>query len=256
MAARIVSLVPSLTELCFDLGLGPELCGRTDYCISPRGRVEAVPAMGGPKSVDLARLAAARPTHVLISPEENLPGIVPAIAELGAEAVCVHPVTPEDNLELFRRFGALFGRAAEARTLGEQLTDALAQARAFAAATPRLAVLPLLWKDPWVTAGPGTYVAAMLAAVGLDVVRSGEVAYPRLDDLAAAARGADWVLPTTEPYPFDAGGVAEIEAKLGRVSVALLDGEAVAWYGSRAVAALPALAAFKRGLLDSTPPRS
>lgn len=255
MTARIVSLVPSLTELCFDLGLGPELCGRTDYCIKPLGRVEAIPSMGGPKSVDAARLAAARPTHVLVSPEENLAGIVPMAETLGAEAVLVHPLAPTDNLALFRRFGALFDRVAEAEALSSRFEQALGQARACAEATPRIKVLPLIWKNPWVTASSGTYVAAMLAAVGLDV-GAGDALYPRLDDLAAAAQGVDWVLPTTEPYPFDADAVAALKAELGRGTVALIDGEALAWYGSRAIAALPLLCAFKRRLLDSATPRS
>ena len=202
-----------------------------------------------------ARLAEAHPTHVLVSPEETLPAIVPMAEALGAQAVLVHPLDPTDNLALFRRLGALFDRRREAEDLAIRFEDALAQARACAAATPRLTVLPLIWKSPWVTASRGTYVAAMLAAVGLDA-EARDVLYPRLDDLAAAARRVDWILPTTEPYPFDADAVAALKAELGRDTVALLDGEAVAWYGSRAIQALPLLAAFKRRLLDSAPPRS
>lgn len=256
MTARIVSLVPSLTELCFDLGLGPQLVGRTDYCIAPKGQVEAIAPVGGPKSVDAARLALGRPTHVLYSPEENLPEIVPLIADLGAEAVRVHPLAPADNLALYRRFGALFDRTDEAEALAARLEDALASAEAVASDTPRLKVLPLVWKDPWVTVSRGTYVAAMLAAVGLDTPDITGALYPRLDDLADTARRVDWVLPTTEPYPFDADAVAALRALLGRNSVALLDGEAVAWYGSRAIAALPLLCALKRRLLDSAVERS
>jgi ABC-type Fe3+-hydroxamate transport system substrate-binding protein len=256
MVARIVSLVPSLTELCFDLGLGPQLRGRTDYCIAPADRVEAIPSMGGPKSVDASRLAAAHPTHVLVSPEENLPGIVPMAEALGAEAVIVHPLAPTDNLALFRRFGTLFDCDAKAATLAQHLESALDHASACAEATPRLKVLPLIWKDPWVTASPGTYVAAMLAAVGLDTVGTGDALYPRLDDLAAAARRVDWILPTTEPYPFDGDAIAALKVELRRDTVALVDGEAVAWYGSRAIRALPLLSALKRRLLDSARPRS
>lgn len=256
MTPRIVSLVPSLTELCFDLGLGPHLHGRTDYCISPPGRVEAVPSMGGPKSVDAEALRAAHPTHVLISPEENRADVAPMIADCGAEAVLVHPLTPADNLSLFRRFGRIFDRETEAGLLAERLEAAMAQAAAVRAATPRLKVLPLVWRAPWVTVNPTTYVAAMLAAVGLDTVATGEPLYPRIDNLAEVAKAADWVLPTTEPYPFDASEVAEIKSLLGRGNVALVDGEAVAWYGSRAIAALPLLAGLKHRLLDSDPARS
>lgn len=252
--ARIVSLVPSLTELCFDLGLGAELVGRTDFCISPADRVGAIPSVGGPASVDAARLAALAPTHVLISPEENGAAAPALVAACGAEAVSVQPERPEDNRALFHRLGALFDRATEAEALTRRLDAALDQAAACRAATPALRVLPLLWKDPWVSAGAETYVGRMLAAVGLESAAP-EPRYPRLADLESTAAGAAWILPTTEPYPFSDADVLALRQRLGRATVEIVDGEALAWYGSRAIAALPALAAFKRRLLDRTPPR-
>ncbi len=252
---RIVSLVPSLTELCFDLGLGGEVVGRTDYCISPAEAVAELPSVGGPKTVDTEVLAALAPTHVLISPEENGAAAPAMIAACGAEAISVHPLKPEDNREIYARFGAAFGCRAAAEALCDRLDAALAEAAACRKTTPTLAVLPLIWRDPWVTVGRGTYVAGMLRAVGLETLGVGEGLYPRVDDLAAAAARADWLLPTTEPYPFSEADAEAIGAELGRVRVALTDGEAVAWYGSRAVSALPLLVAFKRWLLDGGAPR-
>ncbi|SBV96520.1 ABC-type Fe3+-hydroxamate transport system, periplasmic component [uncultured Alphaproteobacteria bacterium] len=255
IAPRIVSLVPSLTELCFDLGLDDRLVGRTDYCIAPAGRVGAIPALGGPGSVDAARLATLAPTHVLISPEENGPAAPGLAAACGAEAVSVQPQRPEDNRDLYRRLGALFGCEREAEALVSRLDAALAEAAACRAGTPRLAVLPLLWKDPWVSAGADTYVGAMLAAVGMGSVAP-DPRYPRLADLAEAAAAADWVLPTTEPYPFSETDAATLRRTLARATVEVVDGEALAWYGSRAISALPALARLKRGLLDRRPART
>lgn len=250
MPPRIASLVPSLTELCFDLDLGENLVCRTDYCISPAGRVEAVPSVGGPKTVNRVGLLAARPSHVLVSPEENPPDIAEAISACGAEAVVVHPLAPEDNFELFLRFGATFDRRDQAEVLCGRLTTALAKADAVRDATPTLSVLPLVWRDPWVTVSRRTYAAAMLAAVGMECVATGEALYPRIADLGDAARAADWILPTTEPYAFTEADISRLKAELGRNTVTLVDGEAVAWYGSRAIAALPVLASLKRRLLD------
>lgn len=246
---RIVSLVPSLTELCFDLGLGDRLIGRTDFCIAPAERVAAIPSVGSPGSVDAARLASLAPTHVLMSPEENGPAAPALAAACGAEAVSVQPQRPEDNRALYRRLGALFGRETEAESLVARLDTALAAAHACRDATPPLAVLPLLWKDPWVSAGADTYVGAMLAAVGLETVAPG-ARYPRLADLAAAAEAADWLLPATEPYPFSEENAQEIRERLGRATVERVSGEALAWYGSRAIPALADLVALKRRLLD------
>jgi len=248
---RIVSLVPSLTELCFHLGLGARVMGRTDFCISPPGRVEAIPSMGGPKTVDETALRAARPTHVLISPEENARDILPLIADCGAEAVLVHPLSPEDNHDLFARFGALFDRKAEADALSRRLDAALAEAAALRAQTPELAVLPLIWKDPWITVGRATYAAAMLAAVGLVAAPPNDGLYPRIVDLPDAASAADWVLLATEPYLFDQTHVAALQAELHTPHVSLITGETIAWYGSRVIAAIADLIALKRRLLAS-----
>lgn len=246
--ARIVSLVPSLTELCFDLGLGPEVVGRTEFCIAPADRVGAIPCVGGPGSVDPEKLAALAPTHLLIGPEENGPAGPALAAACGALAVSAQPERPEDNRALFRQLGALFGCEPRAEALVARLDAALAGAAACRAATPVVKVLPLLWKAPWVSAGAGTYVAAMLAAVGMESVAPPR--YPRLADLAAAAAGADWILPASEPYPFSDAEIRELRRTLSRATVEPVDGEALAWYGSRAISALPALAAFKRRLLD------
>jgi len=246
---RIVSLVPSLTELCFDLGLGPQMVGRTDFCISPPGKVEAIPSMGGPKSVDAEAFRAACPTHVLISPEENARDILPLIAAAGAEAVLVHPLAPADNRDLFARFGALFDRAEEASALIRRLDAALAEAAEVRARTPEIAVLPLIWKDPWITVGRSTYAAAMLDAVGLAVVPPEDGLYPRIDNLAHAAAAAEWVLLATEPYLFDETHAAALRTELGTPHVCLVTGESIAWYGSRVLAALADLIALKRRLL-------
>lgn len=250
--ARIVSLVPSLTETCFAFGLGAHLVGRTDFCISPPGLVAAVPSMGGPKTVDADALRAARPTHVLISPEENAREILPLIADVGAEAVVFHPLGPRDNHALYERLGGLFDRAAAAVAHSTRLDAALDAAERLRAETPELRVLPLVWKDPWVTVGAATYVAAMFAAVGLIAVPPGPELYPRIADLAAAAAAVDWTLPTSEPYPFDESHLETIAAAAGSDRVALVTGESVAWYGSRAIAGLRDLADLKRRLLDRT----
>ena len=247
---RIVSLVPSLTELCFDLGLGKALVGRTDFCIHPADGVKSVPSLGGPKTVDGDRLIALAPTHVLVSPEENARGILDRIARAHAEAVVVHPLSPADNRDLFLRFGSLFGCQARAAELAVALDAALAEARRIRAATPEIPVLPLIWMDPWITVGRDTYVAAMLAAVGLSVRPPEAGLYPRIADLAAAAKAADWILLTSEPYAFTEDHARALTHSLGTPPhVACIAGESVAWYGSRAIFGLRDLIALKMRLL-------
>ena len=109
--ARIVSLVPSLTELVFDLGLGDRLVGRTGFCVHPREALRGVPKVGGTKDVKLERIRELAPTHVLVNMDENRRETVDALAAFVPDIVVTHPNTPQDNLPLFALLGGVFGVA-------------------------------------------------------------------------------------------------------------------------------------------------
>ena len=107
--ARIVSLVPSLTELVFDLGLGDRLVGRTGFCVHPHEALRGVPKVGGTKDVKLERIRELAPTHVLVNMDENRRETVDALAAFVPHIVVTHPNTPQDNLPLFALLGGIFG---------------------------------------------------------------------------------------------------------------------------------------------------
>ncbi len=244
--ARIVSLVPSITELVCDLGLADNLVGRTGFCIHPRERVRRIPKVGGTKDVKLDAVRALAPTHLIVNVDENRRETVDALAAFVPNVVVTHPCAPEDNAGLYRLLGGLFGREAEAERLVEDLRAALAEARSAAQAPER--VLYLIWREPWMTVSPSTYIAAMLAAVGWQVPVIADTArYPAFDWDAPWLAGVERVLLSTEPYSFGAAHVDEVARLSGRPA-ALIDGEMVSWYGSRAVAGLRYLAAFRREL--------
>lgn len=145
-ALRIVSLVPSLTELLCSLGLRDALVGRTGFCIHPRDALRSVPKVGGTKDVDLDRVRALAPTHLVVNVDENEKPTVDALAADVPEIVVTHPIGVEDNLALIGRFGALFDRRAQAAVLADRFTSALAGLRARRFET--LPVVYLIWKDP------------------------------------------------------------------------------------------------------------
>ena len=132
---RIVSLVPSLTELLFELGLGPQVVGRTGFCVHPANAVRAVPKVGGTKSVDVDAVLALSPTHLIVNVDENERPTVERLARDVPEVVVTHPLTLADNLALYAGFGERFGREREARGLADRLNDAR---QALAAARCRL----------------------------------------------------------------------------------------------------------------------
>lgn len=235
--ARIVSLVPSITELLVDLGLAPLLVGRTGFCIHPREVVRHIPKVGGTKGFDLDKVRALAPTHVIANMDENRVEEIDALAAFVPHVVVTHPNAPADNRALYRLIGALFGRHREAAALVAEL-DA-AEAGLASLGLPREPVLYLIWRDPWLSVARNTYIAATLAAAGWDTVPAclggdtGADRYPAVDLERAVAEARRILLPS-EPYHFGPREQAELQARFPEVPVTLVDGEMVSWYGSRA----------------------
>jgi len=251
---RIVSLVPSLTELLCDLGLAGAIAGRTGFCIHPRETVRRIPKVGGTKDVDLDKVRTLAPTHVILNVDENRKEAARALAEFVPTLVVTHPLAPLDNLALYRLIGGIFGRAREAEGLCERFQKEYAALEAVASGFPPERVLYLVWKNPWMTVSRDTYVSRMLGLVKWETVPAyGGERYPKVsleDDALGEARV---VLLSSEPYPFRENHLAEVRACLSRARrVALIDGEMTAWYGSRAIAALGYLRNFRMELSRPT----
>jgi len=249
---RIVSLVPSITELLFDLGLGEQVVGRTGFCIHPAPAVRAVSKVGGTKDVDLDAVRSLAPTHVIVNVDENRREHFEALERLVPEVIVTHPIEVEDNLALYAMLGAVFDRQQQAAALAQALRDELAACQARIAAWPPRRALYLIWKNPWMTVGPDTYVARMLARVGLVAVSPASARrYPEVDLAALAADGPlDAVLLSSEPYRFRERHARELAAlpALAGCVVRLIDGEMSSWYGSRAIAGLRYLRSWRDAL--------
>ncbi|MBI1907105.1 MAG: ABC transporter substrate-binding protein [Rhodocyclales bacterium] len=249
---RIVSLVPSLTELVCELGLGDKLVGRTGFCVHPRAFLKQVAKVGGTKDVRVEAVRALEPTHLLVNIDENRREVVDELATFIPHVIVTHPCAPEDNRDLYRLFGHVFGCASRAQCLETELDQALAEARAAALTLPPERVLYLIWRAPWMTISRATYLAAMLARVGwASQPADAAERYPQFGWDAAWLAQVDRVLAATEPYRFRDRHIAEIVALSGR-PVSLIDGEMVSWYGSRAIAGLRYLVELRRALHAAT----
>jgi ABC-type Fe3+-hydroxamate transport system substrate-binding protein len=246
MAARIVCLVPSITELVCDLGLAGQLVGRTGFCIHPWETVRHIPKVGGTKDVNLDKVRALAPTHVIVNVDENTLETAEALRAFVPEVVVTHPLGPRDNLELYRLIGAAFGREAEAERLCAAFAEALARATGGGAERPARDVLYLIWRDPWMGVAPDTYISRTLAVFNWRTLPVDPAErYPELD-LAAYAGRVDRVLLSSEPYHFKDHHIAEVSAAVGGAPVSLIDGEMTSWYGSRAIRGMGYLAQFRR----------
>ena len=250
--ARIVCLVPSITELLFDLGLQSKLVGRTGFCIHPKELVRKVPKVGGTKTIDVARIKRLRPTHLIVNVDENPRGLVDEIARFVPHVVVTHPRAPRDNVSLYRLLGGIFSCEQEAEALCRRFEHAYDEVATIGASWPRQKVLYLIWKAPWMTVSADTYISRMLAAVGWDTVAPNSNArYPTVDLNPALLAQVDFVLLSSEPYSFRERHCVEVLDSLperSRTRVALIDGAMTSWYGSRAIQGLTYLREFRQGL--------
>ena len=247
--ARIVSLVPSLTELLFDLGLGERVAGRTAFCVHPADRIKAVRSVGGTKTVNRAKLRRAAPTHIIVNVDETPRALAEELAAEGYTIIVTHPIEVADNLPLYRLLGGIFGAEAAAEALCARFQRAYATAAEEARGRPERRVLYLIWKNPWMTVSADTYVARMLALAGWHTEPAmADRRYPEVAlDESMLAR-VDRVLFSSEPFPFTERHLDEFRTAHPRHADKALpiDAEMVSWYGSRAVAGLAYLADFCR----------
>ncbi|KPF66978.1 metal ABC transporter substrate-binding protein [beta proteobacterium AAP99] len=252
-APRIVSLVPSITELLIDLGLREHVVGRTGFCIHPADAVRDIPKVGGTKDVNLEKIRRLAPTHVIVNVDENRLPDVEALRECVPHVVVTHPQAPQDNEALFRQMAAQFesvpGVQERAQTLCKQLDDALAALTAQRFAPRR--VLYLIWQDPWMSVARDTYISRTLALVNWHTMpdvyggEQGAARYPTIKFSEALMADVDAVLLSSEPYRFGENHADALERQIGK-PVLLIDGEMTSWYGSRAIAGLDYLGRFAR----------
>ena len=235
---RIVSLVPSVTELLCDLGLAERIVGRTGFCIHPANTVRAIAKVGGTKDVNIEKIRKLAPTHLVVNIDENEKPTVDALAAFIPNVIVTHPLAPRDNLDLYRLLGGVFG----AEEAAERLCAAFELEYAALAALPRQPqrrVLYCIWQDPWMTVARDTYIARMLALAGMAqwAAPDNVSRYPVFTWSDALAGEIDEVLLSSEPYRFTEAHVDAIERQTGKPA-RLVDGEMMSWYGSRAIAGL------------------
>ncbi len=226
---RIVSLVPSQTELLFDLGLGSRVVGLTKFCIHPKEARSQATVIGGTKNFHFERIAELKPDLIIGNKEENYQA---GIEQLAAQ----YPVwmsdifTLDDSLRMMRQVGLLTGRSAQAEALAAEV------ARSFAELPPvaePVSAAYFIWRQPYMVAAAGTFIDDLLPRAGFRNVFADRGRYPEIgaDELARAAPQV--ILLSSEPYPFAAKHVAEFQVICPQARIEIVDGELFSWYGSR-----------------------
>jgi ABC-type Fe3+-hydroxamate transport system substrate-binding protein len=224
---RIVSIVPSQTELLFDLGLDCEIIGITKFCVHPHDKVKSKLHIGGTKQLNIPLINSISPDLIIANKEENDKSQVEVL--MASFPVWVSAINDFDStLQMIAGVGELVGRLNESKlliNLIEQSFSTLQCARG-------LRVAYLIWCKPYMAAGQGTFINAMLKACGFEnVIKSKR--YPAVSENEIINAGPDVVLLSSEPYPFKIKHIAEFQKMLPSAKILLVDGEMFSWYGSR-----------------------
>lgn len=251
---RIVSLVPSVTELLCDLGAADRLVGVTRFCTEPPAVVSRLPRLGGTKTADCDQVVALHPDLVVMNSEENERAHFDALLAAGLPVFVSFPTTVAAAGEGIARLGAAVDADAAAHTLAAGITAALASLRPLALRRPR--VFCPIWRKPWMTFNDETYCHDLLAAAGSDnICAAAEPRYPEVDLAEIAAADPEVILLPDEPYPFATKHLPSLASLHASTAwrtdrVHLVDGKALSWYGARTA---PALGLFFRLLQPDLP---
>ena len=229
---RIVSLVPSQTELLYDLGLTDQVVGITKFCIHPEGWFRTKRRVGGTKHVNLEEVAALHPDLIIGNKEENTKADIEALAK--QYPVWLSDILTLDNaLEMVRRVGELVDRKENAARLASQLKEQFQSLSDEIAPLPRLRTAYFIWRNPYMVAAAGTFIHDMLARAGFDNVFEDQERYPEITLAELQNLNPEVLLLSSEPYPFKEKHLEELREVLPEAKVRLVDGGLFSWYGSR-----------------------
>lgn len=223
---KIVSLVPSITEALFDLGLTEnEVVGRTKFCIHPQDKIKNVAIIGGTKNINIEKIKALQPDLILANKEENVKEQVEALMN-DFKVTVTNIDTIEDNYYLLKNLGKLFGKEDRAQLFNLKIYDVLDQAKLEA---PVKAAY-LIWKNPYMTIGSDTFIHRIMSEIGFENIFKDKTRYPQIttEDLA----DADVILLSSEPFPFKEKHIEELQVFYPDKKIIIVDGEAFSWYGT------------------------
>lgn len=226
---RIVSLVPSQTELLFDLGLETETVGITRFCVHPKSWSDSKEKTGGTKTVNIEKIHQLKPDLIIANKEENVKEQIEALT--ADYPVWISDVNNfEDALQMIADIGSLTGRSAVANSLIGQIKKNFDELPAI---RKPVKTAYLIWRNPYMTVGGDTFINDMLRTCGFENIFSNETRYPEINTATLQIANCQLLLLSSEPYPFKQKHIDELILQLPGTKIILADGEFFSWYGSR-----------------------
>ncbi len=246
---RIVSVVPSQTELLFELGLSEQIVGLTKFCIHPIERFAAKQKVGGTKKLRIEVIRELQPDLIIGNKEENSRADIELLQqEFPVWMSDIYNL--EDAMQTISDIGALVDRQPEAAYLNHLINAGFSdlQTLALSKGIDQTAAY-VIWKDPYMFAGRNTFIDDILRKIGLrNVVKADR--YPEISISELIALEPQFVFLSSEPYPFKEKHIEELQQVLPQAKVILVDGEMFSWYGSRLVKAVQYFFNFQNQILS------
>jgi ABC-type Fe3+-hydroxamate transport system substrate-binding protein len=225
---KIISIVPSQTELLFDLGLDEQVVGVTKFCIHPADKVKRKSKVGGTKSLNINQIKKLNPDLIIGNKEENEKAQIEELAQ--NFPVWMSDISNlDDAIDMIQKVGQIVGRNEKAIQLTSSITKSFDNLNIKASS---LKVAYLIWRKPYIVAGKGTFINDMLERCGLKNAFEMD-RYPEVFPGQIVDANPDLVFLSSEPYPFTDRHLTEFQALVPDANIQLVDGELFSWYGSR-----------------------
>ena len=223
---KVISLVPSITEALFDLGLTEnEIVGRTKFCIHPSEKVKNIEIIGGTKNLNIEKIKSLKPDLILANKEENVKDQVEVLIK-DFKVIVYNTETIEDNYYLVKNLGLLFNKEERAQLFNLKIYEVLSLAKI----NEKIKAAYLIWKNPYMTIGSDTFIHNILSEIGFENIFKNQTRYPEIqvEDLAEA----DVIMLSSEPFPFKEKHITELKEFYPDKKIIIVDGEAFSWYGT------------------------
>ncbi len=241
--STIVSLVPSLTELLFDLGLGHCVVGRTRFCIHPKGAVENVPIIGGTKNPKIEAIRELDPDLIIANKEENRKEDVDQLEEY-FRVMVTEISTIEEALFAIHDIGWTCG----VQEVAGDLISNIQSVMKGVPDEPPMTAAYFIWRDPWMSVGNDTYIHSVMEHWNFNNVYADELRYPKTMLNELSLKKPEIILLSSEPYPFKEKHIKEVSDACPGSNIVLVNGEWFSWYGSRMFHAFKNLNIFRRAI--------
>lgn len=225
---RIISLVPSQTELLFDLGLEKEVVGITKFCVHPNNWYRNKTRVGGTKNLNFKQIDKLKPDIIIANKEENTESEIKQLMK--KYPVWISDIRNlEDALEMILLIGKLTKTNKKANIIVSSIQKEFELLK-----LKKKKVAYIIWKKPIMSINKSRFIHDMMHRCGFKNVFALAINdYPEISKKQLQKANPEIILLSSEPYPFKDKHIKEFQKICPTAKIKLVDGEMFSWYGSR-----------------------